>query len=308
MPQSIPASTSTAEAAGAEAARLKSARLRAVLRPWLTVKAVSAIVVLTVFIAFALFAPFLVPFDPNRQDLLMALTPPQYFDGPHFLGTDHVGRDILSRIIYGARISLLIAVAVVVFSGIVGIVLGLVSGYFGGWVDFAIQKLLEVFWAFPPLLLAITIVAFFGQGLAVLIVALAIQRWIPYCRVARANTLSLKEHEFVMAARSLGAGHTRIVARHIAPNLMQSALIIGTFAMATAILAEAALSFLGLGVPPHIPTWGAMLSDARSYISTSWWMSLFPGLCIFLTVLAINLLGDALRDNLDPRLRRSGKA
>ena len=266
MPQSIPASTSTAEAAGAEAARLKSARLRAVLRPWLTVKAVSAIVVLTVFIAFALFAPFLVPFDPNRQNLLMALTPPQYFDGPHFLGTDHVGRDILSRIIYGARISLLIAVAVVVFSGIVGIVLGLVSGYFGGWVDFAIQKLLEVFWAFPPLLLAITIVAFFGQGLAVLIVALAIQRWIPYCRVARANTLSLKEHEFVMAARSLGAGHTRIVARHIAPNLMQSALIIGTFAMATAILAEAALSFPASACRPTFPP-GARCCPMRAPIS-----------------------------------------
>lgn len=308
MQQPIPASVSTAERPARPAPRLPTSAWRVALRPWLTVKAVSAAVVLSVFIAFALAAPLLSPFDPGRQNLLAALTPPQYFYGPHFLGTDHVGRDILSRIIYGARISLLIAVAVVLFSGVVGVLLGLISGYFGGWIDFLIQKLLEVFWAFPPLLLAITIVAFFGQGLGVLIFALAIQRWIPYCRVARANTLTLKEREFVMAARSLGAGHTRIVAKHIMPNLMQSALIIGTFAMATAILAEAALSFLGLGVPPTIPTWGAMLSDARSYISTSWWMSLFPGLCIFLTVLAINLLGDALRDNLDPRLRRSGKA
>ena len=308
MQQPIPASVSTAERPARPAPRLPTSAWLVALRPWLTVKAVSAAVVLSVFIAFALAAPLLSPFDPGRQNLLAALTPPQYFYGPHFLGTDHVGRDILSRIIYGARISLLIAVAVVLFSGVVGVLLGLISGYFGGWIDFLIQKLLEVFWAFPPLLLAITIVAFFGQGLGVLIFALAIQRWIPYCRVARANTLTLKEREFVMAARSLGAGHTRIVAKHIMPNLMQSALIIGTFAMATAILAEAALSFLGLGVPPTIPTWGAMLSDARSYISTSWWMSLFPGLCIFLTVLAINLLGDALRDNLDPRLRRSGKA
>jgi peptide/nickel transport system permease protein len=154
------------------------------------------------------------------------------------------------------------------------------------------------------LLIAIAILAFLGQGLGNLILALTLQRWIPYSRVVRAEAMTLKEREFVMAARSIGASHLRILARHLLPNLIQSALVIGTFAMAAAIIAEAALSFLGLGVPPQIPTWGSMLADGRAYVSTSWWMSLFPGLAIFATVLAINLLGDALRDNLDPKLKR----
>jgi peptide/nickel transport system permease protein len=195
---------------------------------------------------------------------------------------------------------------VVIVSGIVGVGLGAASGYFGRWIDVAIQKLVEVIWAFPPLLLAIAIVAFFGQSLGVLIIALVSQRWIPYCRVARAQALSLRSRDFVLAARSLGAGHARIIRRHIVPNLFGSAIVIGTFAMATAIVSEASLSFLGLGVPPDIPTWGSMLADGRSYISTAWWLALFPGLAIFLTVLGINLLGDGLRDILDPRLQRGG--
>ena len=236
----------------------------------------------------------------------MALKPPQWLFGPHALGTDAVGRDILSRLFYGARVSLLIAVLVVVISGVVGIGLGAISGYFAGTVDFAIQKLVEVIWAFPPLLLAIAIMAFLGQGLDNLILALVGQRWISYCRVARGQALSLRTREFVEAARALGASDARIIVRHIMPNLFQSALVIGTFAMASAIISEAALSFLGLGVPPEIPTWGSMLADGRTYISTSWWLALFPGLCIFFTVLGINLLGDGLRDLLDPRLKRSG--
>jgi peptide/nickel transport system permease protein len=199
-----------------------------------------------------------------------------------------------------------IAVMVVIISGVVGIVLGAISGYFAGTADFLIQKLVEVVWAFPPLLLAIAIMAFLGQGLGNLILALVSQRWIAYCRVARGQALSLRTREFVDAARSLGADHTRIIVSHIMPNLFPSAVVIGTFSMASAIIAEAALSFLGLGVPPEIPTWGGMLSDGRTYISTSWWLALFPGLCIFFTVLGINLLGDGLRDILDPRLKRSG--
>jgi peptide/nickel transport system permease protein len=222
------------------------------------------------------------------------------------LGTDAVGRDILSRLFYGARVSLVIAVLVVIISGIVGVVLGAISGYFAGATDFLIQKLVEVVWAFPPLLLAIAIMAFLGQGLENLILALVSQRWIAYCRVSRGQALSLRTREFVDAARLLGANHTRIITRHIVPNLFPSAVVIGTFSMASAIIAEAALSFLGLGVPPEIPTWGSMLSDGRTYISTSWWLALFPGLCIFFTVLGINLLGDGLRDILDPRLKRSG--
>ena len=268
----------------------------------LTPKALFGLAVIGAVIVAGIFAPLIAPFDPARQNLLAAMTPPQ-LAGPHFLGTDHVGRDLLSRLIYGARVSLLIAVAVVFFSGAVGIVLGIVSGYFGGRIDSLIQKFLEVFWAFPPLLLAIAIVVFLGQGLAIVIIALASQRWIPYCRLGRAETMALRDREFVVAARSLGAGHIRILREHILPNIMPSMLVIGTFAMATAIISEAALSFLGLGVPPTIPTWGSMLADARAYISTSWWMALFPGLCIFLTVLGINLLGDVLRARFDPKIK-----
>jgi peptide/nickel transport system permease protein len=194
---------------------------------------------------------------------------------------------------------------VVLISGMVGIGLGALSGYFAGAVDFAIQKLVEVVWAFPPLLLAIAIMAFLGQGLENLILALVAQRWISYCRVARGQALSIRSREFVEAARALGASDMRIIIHHIMPNLIQSAVVIGTFAMASAIISEASLSFLGLGVPPEIPTWGSMLADGRTYISTSWWLALFPGLCIFFTVLGINLLGDGLRDLLDPRLKRS---
>jgi peptide/nickel transport system permease protein len=264
--------------------------------------------VVLLLIAMGLTAPLISPFDPNKQNLTgILLQPPQWFGGEHFLGTDQFGRDTLSRIFYGARISLVIAITVSLISGVVGVGLGAASGYFAGKTDFLIQKLVEVIWAFPPLLLAIAIMAYLGQSLGILIFALVAQRWIPYCRVARGQTLSLRSRDFVEAARSLGARDSRIILKHILPNLMQSAMVIGTFAMATAIISEASLSFLGLGVPPEIPTWGGMLSDARSYISTSWWLPLFPGLCIFFTVLGINLLGDGLRDVLDPRLKRSGE-
>ncbi len=282
------------------------AGVKKAIRPWLKVKVVvgGGIVLALVFIG--IFAPVVSPYDPNLQNLLNTLQAPTWWGSEHFLGTDHLGRDILSRIFYGARISLVIAVTVVLISGVVGVALGAISGYFAGYTDFAIQKLVEVVWAFPPLLLAIAIMAFLGQGLGILIIALVSQRWIPYCRIARGQTLSLRTRDFVDAARSLGASNARIIGKHILPNLLQAAVVIGTFAMASAIISEASLSFLGLGVPPEIPTWGSMLSDGRAYISTSWWLALFPGLCIFTTVLGINLLGDGLRDIFDPRLRRTG--
>ncbi len=287
-------------------ASARPARWRRALRPWLKPKIVVGGGIVLALIVVGVLAPWISPYDPNGQNLTAALQPPQWFLGPHLLGTDPVGRDILSRLFYGARVSLVIAVMVVLISGVVGVGLGAVSGYFAGGVDFAIQKLVEVVWAFPPLLLAIAIMAFLGQGLENLILALVVQRWISYCRVARGQALSLRTREFVDAARALGASHARIILLHILPNLFQSAIVIGTFAMASAIISEAALSFLGLGVPPEIPTWGSMLSGGRTYISTSWWLALFPGLCIFFTVLGINLLGDGLRDILDPRLKRSG--
>lgn len=280
--------------------------LLARLRPWLHVKACTGGLIVLTFIAVGIFGPRLAPFDPNKQELTAMLKTPEGIGSFHVLGTDNLGRDIFSRAIHGARVSLLVAFAVVFVSGFIGVSLGAISGYFGGKADFIIQKLVEVVWAFPPLLLGITIMAFLGQGLFNLILALVIQRWIPYCRVVRAQTLSLRSREFVVAAQCLGAGRTQIILRHIIPNLIQTSLVIGTFAMASSIIAEASLSFLGVGVPPEIPTWGTMLADARIYISTAWWMPLFPGLCIFITVLGINLLGDGLRDILDPRLKRTG--
>ncbi|MFQ5850765.1 MAG: ABC transporter permease [Candidatus Binatia bacterium] len=276
------------------------------LRPWMRTKVYTGGLIVLTFIVVGILGPLVAPYDPNKQELEAMLQAPGWFGGAHFLGTDNLGRDILSRIVYGARVSLLVAFAVVFISGFVGVSLGAISGYFGGDVDFSIQKLVEVVWAFPPLLLAITIIAFLGQELQNLILALVAQRWIQYCRVARGQTLSLRTRDFVSAARSLGASNSRIILRHILPNLIQASLVIGTFAMASAIISEASLSFLGLGVPPEIPTWGTMLADGRIYISTAWWLALFPGLCIFVTVLGINLLGDALRDVLDPRLKRVG--
>lgn len=275
-------------------------------RRWMRVKVYAGGLIVLLFVVVGILGPLVAPYDPNHQSLETMLQAPQWFWGPHFLGTDNLGRDILSRIVFGARVSLLVAFAVVFISGFVGVLLGASSGYFGGNIDFSIQKLVEVVWAFPPLLLALTIMAFLGQGLFNLILALVAQRWIQYCRVTRGQSLSLKAREFVISAKSLGASDAQIIARHIIPNLIQVSLVIGTFAMASSIISEASLSFLGLGVPPEIPTWGTMLADGRIYISTAWWLALFPGLSIFVTVLGINLLGDALRDVLDPRLKRAG--
>jgi peptide/nickel transport system permease protein len=291
----------TLESATEERAGVRSRKL-----PRLHVKAFTGGLIVLMFILVGALGPALAPHDPNKQELTAMMRAPQGVGAVHALGTDNLGRDIFSRVIHGTRISLLIAFAVVFVSGFIGITLGAISGYFGGKIDFIIQKLVEVVWAFPPLLLGITIMAFLGQGLFNLILALVAQRWIPYCRVVRGQTLSLRSRDFVIAAQCLGAGNRQIITRHIIPNLIQTSLVIGTFAMASSIIAEASLSFLGVGVPPEIPTWGTMLADARIYISTSWWMPLFPGLCIFITVLGINLLGDGLRDLLDPRLKRTG--
>jgi peptide/nickel transport system permease protein len=289
-----------------ESATEERQAVRASKLPRLSIKAFTGGAIVLIFITIGLLGPGLAPVDPNKQQLTAMLKAPEGIGSAHALGTDNLGRDILSRVIHGSRVSLLVAFAVVFVSGFVGITLGAISGYFGGKVDFVIQKLVEVVWAFPPLLLGITIMAFLGQGLFNLILALVAQRWIPYCRVVRGQTLSLRSRDFVTAAQCLGASDRQIITRHILPNLIQTSLVIGTFAMASSIIAEASLSFLGVGVPPEIPTWGTMLADARIYISTAWWLPLFPGLCIFITVLGINLLGDALRDLLDPRLKRGG--
>ena len=293
---------STSETAPTSKTRSTNTRLRPFLKPKILF---GGLVVLTL-VVIGLLAPLIAPFDPNRQNLGATMLAPQGLSGPHLLGTDQLGRDVLSRIFYGARISLVVAVAVAFLSGLIGTTLGAISGYRSGRVDLLIQKAVEVMWAFPPLLFAIALIAFLGQSLHILVMALVLQRWIPFCMVSRAQALSLRSRDFVTAAQALGATHKRILLSHIIPNLIQTSFVVGTFAMATAIISEASLSFLGLGVPRDIPTWGSMLADSRAHISTAWWLPLFPGLFILTTVLGINLLGDGLRDILDPKLNRAG--
>ena len=239
------------------------------------------------------------------QNLARVLRPPDWLFGPHVLGTDAVGRDILSRLFYGARISLVIAVMVVIISGVVGLALGAISGYFAGTIDFRFRSSLKSCGRFRRCCWRSPSWRSSARGSKISSLRWSASDGSPTAG-SREGRRCLRTREFVDAARSLGAGHTRIILHHILPNLFPSAVVIGTFSMASAIISEAALSFLGLGVPPEIPTWGTMLADGRTYISTSWWLALFPGLCIFFTVLGINLLGDGLRDILDPRLKRSG--
>jgi peptide/nickel transport system permease protein len=221
-----------------------------------------------------------------------------------WLGTDNLGRDILSRIIYGSRISLLVGATTVILAGLLGCFLGAIAGYFGRGTDEVVTKITEIFLAFPFLLLAIALMAFLGQGVVNIILALMMSRWVQYCRVVRGEVLSLKERDFVTAAKALGGKDFYVLLKHVLPNTFASVTVIATFAMAIVIISEASLSFLGLGVPASIPTWGSMLSEGRSYMNRAPWLTIFPGLAIFITVFGINLLGDGLRDIFDPKLRR----
>ncbi|WP_318387131.1 ABC transporter permease [Microbacterium maritypicum] len=268
---------------------------------WLDLKFIVGVLCLGSVVFLAAFGNLLSPHDAGDQNLLMALEPPWNFAEGHVFGTDHLGRDILARMTSGARVSLAIAGAVVVISGVVGVLIGALSGYLSGTRDMVIQKVVETFWAFPPVLLAIAVLAFLGQSLGNVIFALALQRWIPYCRIARAQALTIRSKEYIAASRIMGGGTAWVLRRHVLPNVMASAIIVATFTMATAILAESSLSFLGLGVPPSVPTWGGMLAEGRSYISRAWWLAVFPGLGIFVTVLGLNLLGDWARDQFDPK-------
>jgi peptide/nickel transport system permease protein len=249
----------------------------------------------------ALFAPWLAPANPFAQDLPARLASPSL---SHWMGTDELGRDILSRVIFGARISLTVAVSVVCGCGFTGLVIGMLAGYAGGWFDrFVNLLLINAFLSFPGILLAIAFAAFLGPGISKVIFALIITGWAGYARLARAQVLKVKELEFVLAARSLGASHARILVRHLLPNILQPLLIQATIGMAGAILAESTLSFLGLGVLAPLPSWGAMLNDARSHLFDAPHMVVFPALAVMTAVLAFNLLGDAWRDWLDPRTR-----
>jgi peptide/nickel transport system permease protein len=250
---------------------------------------------------FAILAPWLAPFDPAAQDLPGRLAPP---GAAHWMGTDELGRDVFSRILFGARVSMTVGVCVVLGSGLVGLLLGSLAGYFGGWLDRVLNILLiNAFLSFPGVLLAIAFAAFLGPGMEKVILALVITGWAGYARLARAQVLKVKEMEFVLAARSLGASHTRILLRHLLPNILQPVLVQATIGLAGAILAESTLSFLGLGVLAPMPSWGAMLNDARGHLFDAPHLVVFPALAVMFAVFAFNLLGDALRDWLDPRTR-----
>jgi peptide/nickel transport system permease protein len=262
--------------------------------------------VLALMALMALTAPLLAPHDPAVQDLNRRLLPPMWDArglAAHPLGTDHVGRDLLARIMYGARVSLVIGVAAVSISGTLGVLLGLLAGFYGGAVGAIVMRLADVQLAFPFILLAIAVVAFVGGGLVNLVIVLGLAGWMGYARVVRGQVLSAKERDYVQAARALGAGPARLLRVHILPNVIAPAIVLGTFAIAATIIAESSLTFLGLGVEPTIPSWGSMLADGRSYLTRGWWIATFPGLAIMLTVLSVNLLGDWLRDYLDPTVQ-----
>jgi peptide/nickel transport system permease protein len=254
-----------------------------------------------VFVVFALFAPWIAPQNPSSIDLPSRLQPPS---GAHWFGTDELGRDIFSRVIYGARISMLVGSSVVAGSLLLGLILGSIAGYYGGLSDkFFNVVVMNAFLSFPGILLAIAFVAFLGPGIFNLILALCIGGWVGYARLVRAQVLAVKEKEFVEAARALGASDWRIVTRHILPNIIQPVIVQAAIGMAGAVLAEATMSFLGLGVPPPTASWGSMLNDGRAHLFDAPHLVLFPALAVMLAVLSFNFIGDALRDYMDPRSR-----
>jgi peptide/nickel transport system permease protein len=268
--------------------------------------AIAGVFILLVVIGAAVAAPYVAPHDPMRQSLLRRFTPPVWVAGgnpAYLLGTDQVGRDILSRIIYGARISLVVGVSAVAVSLVVGVTLGLLSGFLRGRVDAVVMTVVDVTLSFPPLLLALAFVAALGPSLLTIIVVLGLTGWERYTRVVRAEVLALREKDFVEAARAMGASPLRMILRHLLPNTFSSIIVMSTLQVAQAILQEAALSFLGVGTGSAHPTWGQMITLGRDFVSVAWWLPTFPGLAILLTVLAINLVGDRLRDALDPRVR-----
>src|SRR5947209_15250133 len=259
------------------------------------------VVLVCLFVIFALFAPWIAPRDPAQLDLATRLERPSH---GHWFGTDELGRDILSRVVYGARISMLVGISVVAGSLLLGIIFGSIAGYYGGRVDrFFNIIVMNAFLSFPGILLAIAFVAFLGPGLINLILALVIGGWVGYARLVRAQVLAVREREFVEAAKALGASDLWILGRHILPNMIQPVIVQAAIGMAGAILAEATMSFLGLGVPPPTASWGSMLNDGRSHLFDAPHLVLFPAAAVMLAVLSFNFIGDALRDFMDPRSR-----
>lgn len=266
--------------------------------------AMASVIVVMIFVIMAVAAPLVAPQNPNETDLFRRLQPPAWIEGGDWafvLGCDGLGRDILSRIIYGARISIFIGVAVIVLATGIGILAGLAAGYFRGWVDVVIGRVVDILLGFPYLIFAIGLMAMMGPGLFNIVLALAYKEWVIPCRVVRGETLAVRELEYVEAARALGAGSRHIMWREILPNILSPVIVVSTIRMANVIILEASLSFLGLGVQPPTASWGSMVSDGRAFILEAWWVSTFPGVAILLLVLAINVASQGLRDAFDPR-------
>jgi peptide/nickel transport system permease protein len=256
----------------------------------------------------AVFAPLVAPHDPLKGSLSKRLKPPAWAEGGSIeypLGTDKMGRDLLSRMIYGARISLLVSFMTVIVGGSMGTALGLISGYFGGKIDTLIMRLVDITLSLPTILLALVLVSALGPSFGTVITVIALIIWARYARQARAETLTVREQDFVARARVAGASHTRIMLRYIFPNIVNTLVVLATLQVGSIILLESTLSFLGVGIPRPTPAWGVMVADGRELIVTAWWVSMFPGIGIMLTVLSLNLFGDWLRDHLDPKLKHA---
>ena len=263
-------------------------------------------ILLALILAVSLGFPLVYPVDPLEQDLMARFTPPVWQAGGTWafpLGADNLGRDVLARLLHGSRVSLLVGFSAVAVAELAGIILGLISGYYGGKLDSLIMRIADVFMAYPFMLLTISVIAVLGNSIFNLILVLGLSDWVTYARTIRGSVLSLKKKEFVEASRAIGTPHRVIITRHILPNVISPLLVLGTLRVANIIIWESGLSFLGMGVPPPMPTWGRMLAEGRVYITDAWWLVTLPGLAIMVTILSINLLGDGLRDALDPRLR-----
>ena len=262
------------------------------------------LVIVSTVVFMAIFAEQLAPYDPAAINPGAMLQPPVWSSGgnwAHILGTDNLGRDMLSRLIFGSRISLLVGVSAVIVAGIIGLIIGLTAGYFGGLVDNVLMRVVDTFLAIPSILFILVVLGVFGPGLITLVLVLGAINWVLYARLIRGEVLSVKELQYVRAAKTIGTSHTKIMLKHLLPNVFSSFIVVSTLSVATTIIVESSLSFLGLGIQPPSITWGLMLSTGRNYLATSWWLATFPGVAITITVLGIIFLGDWLRDVLDPR-------
>lgn len=273
---------------------------------WRSPAVILAIAIIGILIVAALLAPYLAPYSPKTGELENRLTPPFWQEGgstDHILGTDYIGRDVLSRLLYGARTSLLVCVLAIGVAGVIGSLLGVISGYLGGWVDTIIMRITDLAFSLPMILLALIFAILFGPSLTNIVIILGMVLWAPYARMARGETLKIRNYDFVALARIAGCSKARIMITHILPNISSSLVVLATLQVGTVIILESSLSFLGVGLPATTPSWGIMVSQGRSYIVSAWWLCVIPGLAILFTVLSFNLLGDALNDYLNPELR-----